>query len=42
MTLHMDCAIKCSTAKIIESAAKGEDSVSFVGWNDMVIGLVGR
>lgn len=28
MTLHPDCAIKYFTAKIIESAAKGEDSVS--------------
>jgi 6-hydroxy-3-succinoylpyridine 3-monooxygenase len=27
-TLHPDCAIKYFTAKIIESAAKGEDSVS--------------
>jgi 6-hydroxy-3-succinoylpyridine 3-monooxygenase len=28
MTLHPDCAIKYFTAKIIESAARGEDSVS--------------
>ncbi|MGO7410576.1 NYN domain-containing protein, partial [Rhizobium ruizarguesonis] len=28
MTLHPDCAIKYFTAKVIESAAKGEDSVS--------------
>ncbi|XUR32631.1 hypothetical protein ACQY74_000659 (plasmid) [Rhizobium leguminosarum bv. trifolii] len=28
MTLHPDCAIKYLTTKIIESAAKGEDSVS--------------
>ncbi|WP_246726887.1 hypothetical protein [Rhizobium laguerreae] len=28
MTLHPDCAIKYLTAKIIGSAAKGEDSVA--------------